>query len=71
MTPDDLVAVAARLKALERVAAAADTFLQHIAGFRLHTDAGPVDVFNEHMPEAIALRQALDTWHATQGERRP
>lgn len=69
MTPDDLVAVAARLRALERVAHAADTFLQHIAGFQLHTTDGPVDVFNEHMPEAIALRQAIDAWHATQGER--
>lgn len=69
MTPDDIVALAARLRALEQVAYSADIYLEHIKGFRLHTDDGPVDLMNTNMPEAIALQQALDAWHATSAEQ--
>ena len=68
LTPADLIALATRIRALEQIAFSADMFLNHIKGFRLHTDNGIVDVFNEYMPEAIALQAALDAWHQLQGK---
>ena len=69
MTPDDIVALAARLKALEQIAYAADIFLRHVKGFHIMGEDGqPVDMMNESMPEAIALQQALDAWHQLRGQ---
>lgn len=72
MNPDELIALADRLRALEQIAYAADTFLDHIKGYRLWISPSdePRDVFHKDIPEAIALASALDSWHAVRGDHR-
>lgn len=70
MTPDDIVALATRLRALEQVAYAADIFMKQIKGYRvMGNDGQPHDIFHKDLPQALALQSALDAWHEQQTER--